>query len=97
MKKTWTLIALAAALCVSCSDDDKSCTEGAAFCKSGDNNTTVLVTCENGELNETVCNTGYICDSKKKMCTDAELRSSQQSHRLLLQQRRHLHRLRKRL
>lgn len=71
MKKTWTLIALAAALCVSCSDDDKSCTEGAAFCKSGDNNTTVLVTCENGELNETVCNTGYICDSKKKMCTVA--------------------------
>lgn len=71
MKKTWTLIALAAALCVSCSDDDKSCTEGAAFCKSGDNNTTVLVTCENGELNETVCNTGYVCDSKKKMCTVA--------------------------
>lgn len=70
MKKALTWIALCAAFCAACSDDDDKCNvNDAAYCVEGEiPGTTALVMCVGGELKTVNCGVGSWCNASTKTC-----------------------------
>lgn len=66
MKKSLAIIAMMAALCTACSDDDKGCTEGSISCDGQ-----TLVKCKDGVEIKTVCDSGRVCSAVDGRCVEA--------------------------
>ena len=66
MKKSLAIIAMMAALCTACSDDDKGCTEGNVTCDGQ-----TLVKCKDGVEIKTVCDSGRVCSAVDGRCVEA--------------------------